>query len=519
MKNCNEISPLMRNYNQFTLAVNKPHIIPGCGIDGRMVLYAPEYPTDIPCDAEHLLVSLSEQVVKYQRRGISGVYFGLESDRGKGYYVGKAAEDNGHVLVVGTNGSGKSVVIAKSTLETWRAPLVALDIKGELSEHYRRLAKKGRVERPYKVFDPANGGVHYNPYALLKVEDPAFPQFVREIADAIIPLPLDARDPYWIHMARHLLSGAIAYCFCNQMSFSETMSYIQAASTAELCQKIKSSSNLLARMFVSKISDLKPEHHAIIESEVVSHTMVFATDSLIQDALSDDKDSEMFSWDCLMDNEAPNIFLALSQDRLEQWSGVIRLMVTQLIRQLERRPDRFSDEKHEVPPLLILLDEFPMLGKMDIITSGLTTLRSKNVTFCLFLQSIAQLDAVYGSNVQRIMVDNCQYKAILNVTEPDSQEYFSKLFGSVLAENRSHSINLSLPMSVSLGQQAQVSRQPLILPEEFAINPNVLLHTPYGVFGAIKLHVSVTHGNIDSFNSTIRNYQVRVDNICWRYRK
>ena len=66
-----------------------------------------------------------------------------------------------------------------------------------------------------------------------------------------------------------------------------------------------------------------------------------------------------------------------------------------------------------------------MLGKMEVITNGLTTLRSKKVTFCLILQNIAQLDAVYGADVRRIMADNCQYKVILNVTEPDSQEYFS----------------------------------------------------------------------------------------------
>ena len=424
MENHNEIALLASNRNQFVSAINKPHIIPGCGIVGQMILRAPEYPPDIPCNTDRT-VALSKQTAKYRLFRMSGVYFGLEGDLGKGYYVGKASEDDGHVLVVGTNGSGKSVFIAKSTLETWRDPFVILDIKGELSEHYRRLAKKRRVERPYKVFDPANGGAHYNPYALLNVNAPDFSQCVREIADAIIPLPLDVREPYWIEMARNLLSGAIAYCFCKKMDFSETMAYLQVTSTSELCRRIKSFSNPIAQMFVSEILDLKPEQQATIGTEMKGHTVVFATDSSIQEALSDDGHSEMFSWDCLMTAEAPNIFLRVSQDRLEQWSGLIRLMVTQLIRQLERRPDKHSAEGYDTQPVLVLLDEFPMLGKIDVIKSGLTTLRSKNVTFCLILPSIAQLDDVYGTDVRRIMVDNCQYKAILNVTEPDILEYFS----------------------------------------------------------------------------------------------
>ena len=296
-------------------------------------------------------------------------------------------------------------------------------------------------------------------------------------------------------MARNLLSGAIAYCFCKKMDFSETMAYLQVTSTSELCRRIKSFSNPIAQMFVSEILDLKPEQQAAIGTEMKGHTVVFATDSSIQEALSNDGHSETFSWNGLMEAKAPNIFLKLSQDKLEQWSGVIRLMLTQLIRQLERCPDKHSVEGHDTQPVLILLDEFPMLGKMEVITNGLTTLRSKKVTFCLILQSIAQLDAVYGADVRRIMVDNCQYKAILNVTEPDSQEYFSQLFGSVLTENRSCSISLSLPMSVSFGQQAQAFRESLVRPEQFAINPDVLLHTPYGVFSARKLHVSATHGN------------------------
>lgn len=72
----------------------------------------------------------------------SGIYFGLERNNGKGYYVGKKSEDDGNVLVVRTNGSGKSAFLAKSTIETWRDPLVVLDCKGELWQHYRLLQKK-----------------------------------------------------------------------------------------------------------------------------------------------------------------------------------------------------------------------------------------------------------------------------------------------------------------------------------------------------------------------------------------
>ena len=143
----------------------------------------------------------------------SGVFLGLDTGNGKGYYVGKRSTDDGNILVVGINGSGKSHFLAKSTLRTMDDPAVVLDIKGEMSSCYEILQHRGLARRSYIVFDPTNGGVHYDVYALLERDDPHLVQYVREIANAIIPMPLDVREPYWINMARDFLSGAIIYYF------------------------------------------------------------------------------------------------------------------------------------------------------------------------------------------------------------------------------------------------------------------------------------------------------------------
>lgn len=121
------------------LTIDKPSIRPG---------------KNIP---ENLLLDIKE----------SGLYLGLEQEYGKGYYVGKKSEDDGNALVVGINGSGKSYILAKSMVETWQDPFVALDFKGELSRHYRSLLHTGRVKRQYIVFDPFGGDAPYEPFALL----------------------------------------------------------------------------------------------------------------------------------------------------------------------------------------------------------------------------------------------------------------------------------------------------------------------------------------------------------------
>lgn len=438
----------------------------------------------------------------------SGAFLGLDIDNGKGYYVGKSSTEDGNILVVGINGAGKSRFLVQSTLETWRDPLVALDIKGELLDRNIRLQCKGLAKRPYIVFDPTNGGAHYNVYALLEESDSHFVQYVREIAYAIIPMPLDVREPYWTNMARDFLSGAIVFYFEKGYDFIDTILLVQTTSVADLCKEIMAGDVALAKMFVSEISDLKPEHQAAIGTDVKQHTMIFATDPDIQYALSKDEDSDSFSWkDIVMNEDAPNVFLCLDQSRLEQWSGVIRLMITQLIRQIERRPDKHSAHGAETEPLLLLLDEFPLLGRMDVITEAMTTLRSKKVTLYLVIQSIAQLDAVYGANVRKILVDNCQYKAILQVTEPETQEYLSRMIGTVPTAKVSVSQSFNSIMEQSAwGTQVQEIREPLIHPHEFSTNQDIWLHTPHGFFSTIKLPSAVTDQPIFKFNEAIAEY-------------
>lgn len=425
----------------------------------------------------------------------SGFYFGLEKDYGPGWYVGRPSEWEGNILVVGTSGCGKSYVCGKSTLRTWRDPLVALDIKGELSRNYDGLKRSGLVDRPYLIFDPMKGIGHYDPYALLDKDDPTFVPYVSEITHSIIPMPIDVREPYWIDMARNFLAAVIAHYFSIGFNFSETMLKIQKTSSSDLCKTISGSDCQIARMFLNEITGMKSEQRVSIASEMKLHAMIFATDPFIQQAFSVGEDQyfpDLISWKSFTTyGNTPHIFLRLDQDKLEHWGGVIRLMLTQLVRQLERRPDKDTPLGQHAKPILILLDEFPLLGKMDIISSALSTLRSKKITFSLMIQSIAQLDAVYGADTRKIIVENCPWKMLLNITEPESQKYFSDMIGQVPTLQVSKSKNY-IPDTEQWthGWQFSVVRKPRIYPEYFSTNHDIVLHTPGGCFLTLRHPVS-----------------------------
>jgi len=422
-----------------------------------------------------------------EQRDINGMFFGTKKlgfwFKGK-FFVGKPQNQDGHIIVVGGAGSGKSSCIAKPTIETWNAPIFAIDIKGELSSYWHELQRKNGTtkKRAAKIFDPTKTDTcGYDPYYLLRQDGKErLVQNAREIALSIIPLPNNMRDPFWIQAAQNLLTAAILYFFGIEKNFSETMMELQSVSADKLRDIIGNSNNIDAKVFINQFSDLEPKVMAGIATELSNKIMVFATDPLIKNALRDsEKDESCFSWN---DLEKDNIFLCLPEDKIEQWSSLTTLMLNQLIRTLERRPDKTTAEGKNRPPILLLLDEIARVGKVDSLVSGLATLRSKGVTFCLMIQSLAQLDNIHGSEARRIIVDNCPYKAILSATDAESQKYFSDLVGTCEVEKENRSINYDSDDGIETGHSSSwiKHREPIIFPADFAKLKDIVLMTPEG---------------------------------------
>jgi type IV secretion system protein VirD4 len=424
------------------------------------------------------------------KREKSGFFFGAKwlGLFPQKYYIAKRADEDGHILVVGGAGSGKSAGIAKNALETWQDPIVAIDIKGELSAYVEKLKSKG-IKRRYVVFDPTNkNSLRYDPYYLLHhggEED--LMQNAREIALAIIPLPINAREPFWVEAAQNILAAAILYYFDLGLSFTETMITVQTTPPEKILDDIAESQNMNAKMCVNTLHGLDLKTLAGIATEMSNKIMVFAADPRIRAAMCDSRtEKHCFNWDCLDDT---SVFLNFPQDKLKQWASVTRLMINQSFKTLERRADKgITAEK--IPPVLIMIDEMPRLDKIETIEGALASLRSKNVTICLILQSLAQLDKIYGRDERKAIIDNCWYKAILSATDADSQKYLSELVGTCEVEKESHSIQYDVDDGLETGRGSNWSkhREPIIFPHEFAKLKDVVLMTPEGFCRVDKVY-------------------------------
>lgn len=420
-------------------------------------------------------------------RGSPGFFLGLPGEPGGENYIGIPQGTEGNIVVVGGNGSGKSAGIAKPTLRTWQGAICATDIKGELSDSYAELYHCGLVNRPFIIFNPIKiEGPSYDPFWLLShdSEDNLFNN-AKEIAIAIAPVQPDDIQPFWAETEQGVLTAALLHFFKCGLSFSETMCKIASSTMSKLCEELLESQDIHVRMALGEIGSLKPETRACFDRGLRNKLMVFAADPYINHAFRGQREgANCFTWD---DLDRCNIFLHIPADKVEQWGGAINLLYTQLIRHLERRPEMHSPEGAHNVQTLLLMDEFARFGKLEMITSAMSTLRSKNVNICLMVQSIAQLDRIYGEYDRRIIFDNCQFKAILRAGDAETQKHLCELIGTHMSVQRSASEHLDED-SDTTGYSRQLSeiRDWVVQPHELSTLDDTLLLTPYGFCRAKK---------------------------------
>ena len=385
-------------------------------------------------------------------------------------YLVKRENQDGHILILGGSGSGKSSCLAIPSLMSWKSRVFAIDIKGELSERTKNRRLQTKIFNP---FDPSTAG--FNPFYILQ-NSRNVAQDAREIALAMIQGESRSNDPYWIQSAQTFLTGAIIHFYTQGKNFNETVRAIQSTPPVRLIEEIAESESEEARMYVNQLVGMDPKTIAGVYSEISNHIMIFAVDRDIRESF--ERANTITPQDL---EEGYDIFITIPEDKLEQWKSLLTLIVNQFMKHFERRSEGATT------PILFLLDEFPRLGKIEAIR-GLATLRSRKITICIIGQSLAQFDEIYGHDSRKVVCDNCVYKVIINATDADTQSYFSRMVGQYdkarITKGQSFDPLTKLRSGISETESSEVA--PVIQPHEFATLKEMVLLTPQGFFRAKK---------------------------------
>jgi len=409
-------------------------------------------------------------------------------------------ESDEFAAVFGGTASGKTAVILKNTLfKTWRnSSFCALDIKGDIAPEYEKsgnprkavvLSLRKELQWTYDPLDHVRRGDEEDKIANIE-----------ELVNALIPLPVNVKEPFWISSERCLVAAGTLFFYNMGMDFISIMVTIMTTPPADLIKAIAESGDEEAKTFINqfikKTYDEETDTTIItvncdskmlvcVGQGITNKLKIFATNPRIQRVLAP-SDNQVI-WDELDDY---NVFISVPENRLEQYGGILSMIITQLIRTMERRPDMWTTEGRRCKHTLIALDEFARLGKMDIIADSVSTLRSKKVKFLLLMQSIAQLDRIYGRETRRVILENMGYIAILRVNDAESQRYFSDLVGTRPVERISHTSSIG---GDPYSTQTSTSHEPTIRPHEFASLKDIVVVTPDPDDGVVRVEKEFYH--------------------------
>ncbi len=373
-----------------------------------------------------------------------------------------------HSLTVGGSGSGKTQSQVLPLIKCTKLPSFIVDIKGEL---YEKAGKEGD-----KVFNPADPNAYgYDPFAFVSSDSMVLD--INTIAAALIPDNPEAKDEFWTLEARSLLGGMLLFLFKKGLTFTEAMREIQSQNVADFVDVAVAEGDPDVCVLLGHFSGMADNTLSGVMATVSSKTMVFASDPDLMRCFNKTGD-DCISPDDLMNGR--NIYLCIPEARLEVYKHATQLMIGQFLKYFEKMPDG-----HE-PKVNFILDEFFRLGKLSSVQMGAATLRSKGVRLHLICQSNSQIETLYGKLGAKTLYDNMQVKICLSASDPETQDYFSKLAGTWDREKKSFSSNQSGMAGFgrdSNGVSVSTEEKRVIKPEEIgrlSATNEALVFTPKG---------------------------------------
>src|SRR5579883_2238064 len=372
-----------------------------------------------------------------------------------------------HVLCFAPTRSGKGVGRVVPTLLTWSGSAIVHDIKGEnwgLTAGWR--ARFGRV----LLFDPTNTqSAAYNP--LLEVRRGEWEvRDVQNIADVLVdPEGALEKRNHWEKTSHSLLVGTILHVL-----YAEADKTLAGVAIFLSDPKRPIETTLRAMMMTPHLGT-KGVHPVVASaarellnksenerSGVLSTAMSFL--GLYRDPVVATV-TRRCDWRIrdLVEAERPvTLYLVVPPSDISRTKPLVRLILNQIGRRLTEE----LDSKRRWHRLLLMLDEFPALGRLDFFESALAFMAGYGLKSFLIAQSLNQIEKAYGQN--NSILDNCHVRVSFATNDERTAKRVSDALG-MATELRAMKNYAGSRLSPWLGH-LMISRQetarPLLTPGE-----------------------------------------------------
>ena len=382
-----------------------------------------------------------------------------------------------HVLVYAPSGTGKSSCLVIPTLLRWPGSVLALDIKGELwatTAGYRQSRGHCTVR-----FDPAlgRGSASYNPLLAVPRTE-ADVACAQDVADVLVNpegREVTGAERFFEDTARALLVGAILHEVYTEArpSLGGCLRLLSPAEPAETWRQMRAALHdpALRRGWMDRATGRATATHPAVASAAgrllgmdlrtasgvlataQSKLVLFEDPLVCANTLASD-----FRGEDLIGGERPvSVYLTVAPSDLDRMRPLLRVLLHQITRELTRQSRRGGRQ------VLLMLDEFTALGRLDFMHRGIGFFRGYGVRVFLSIQSLEQLFELYGAH--QSIGANCGAQVAYGANDLATAKLLSEMTGRRTVEYRRESRNSSIFGGRRTASEAEAGR-PLLSPDE-----------------------------------------------------
>jgi type IV secretion system protein VirD4 len=410
----------------------------------------------------------------------TGVYVGgWEDEKGNFYYLRHNGPE--HILTYAPTRSGKGVGLVIPTLLSWPASAVITDLKGELwalTAGWRKKHAGNKVLR----FEPASAtGICWNPLDEIRVGTPEEVGDVQNLATLIVDPDGKGLETHWQKTSFALLVGVILHALYKAKN--EGTAATLPAVDAMLADPIRPVKELWEEM--STYGHVNGENHPAVGSaardmldrpedeagSVLSTAKTYLSlyrDPVVARCVSK---SEFRIKDLMHRTDPASLYIVTQPNDKARLRPLVRIMANMIIRLLADKMD-FKDGRpvaHYKHRLLMMLDEFPSLGKLEFMQESLAFVAGYGIKCYLICQDINQLrsrETGYGHD--EAITSNCHIQNAYPPNRIETAEHLSRLTGQATVVKQQITTSGSRGSSVmgQVSKTLQEVQRPLLTPDE-----------------------------------------------------
>ena len=387
---------------------------------------------------------------------------------------------NKNILVIGGSGSGKTRFFVKPSLLQMHSSYVVTDPKGQLLRETGKLLAHGGPKRDEngKPVRDKHGKVVYEPYRIkvlntinfsksMKYNPLAYVRSEKDILKLVNVIIANTKgdgekssEDFWVKAERLLYCALIGYIWYEaepeEKNFITLLELINACEAREDDETYKSPVDIL----FDELAQEQPEHFAVkqyvkfkmaagktLKSILVSCGARLSPFDIkeLRDIMTEDE----LELDTMGDRKTA-LFLIMS-DTDTTFNFVIAMLQSQLFNLLCDKADDLYNGRLPVH-VRCLLDEFANIGQIPNFDKLIATIRSREISASIILQSQSQLKTIYKDAADTI-VGNCDVTLFLGGKEKSTLKEISELLGKETIDSLSQSENRGAQTSHGLSYQ------------------------------------------------------------------